>query len=150
MDCSTIDVSVVPVPQGKDILGGLLRQGAQQLLAQAIEAEVTEWIEKHAHLRDEGGHRHVVRNGSLPARTITTGVGPVEVKQPRVHDRRSPAEREKFTSAILPPYLRKTKSIEDESSSHFTSCHALSFWQGAAITCFRFDSPSCARSAWIG
>jgi transposase-like protein len=55
----------------------------------------------------------VVRNGSLPARTITTGVGPVEVKQPRVHDRRAPEEREKFTSAILPPYLRKTKSIEE-------------------------------------
>ena len=78
MDCSTIDVSVVPVPQEKDILGEVLRQGAQQLLAQAIEAEVTEWIEKHAHLRDDAGHRHVVRNGSLPTRTITTGVGPVE------------------------------------------------------------------------
>jgi putative transposase len=113
MDCSTIDVSVVPVPQETDLLSELLRQGAQKLLAQAIEAEVGEWIEKHAHLRDATGHRHVVRNGSMPARTITTGVGPVEVKQPRVHDRRSPEEREKFTSAILPPYLRKTKSIEE-------------------------------------
>jgi putative transposase len=113
MDCSTIDVSVVPVPQETDLLSELLRQGAQKILAQAIEAEVSEWIEKHAHLRDEAGHRHVVRNGSMPARTITTGVGPVEVKQPRVHDRRSPEERDKFTSAILPPYLRKTKSIEE-------------------------------------
>jgi putative transposase len=113
MDCSTIDLCVVPVPQGKDVLSELLRQGAQKLLAQAIDAEVSEWIECHAHLRDEAGHRHVVRNGSMPARTITTGVGPVEVKQPRVHDRRSPEERERFTSAILPPYLRKTKSIEE-------------------------------------
>jgi len=113
MDCSTIDVSVVPVPKEKDVLSELLRQGAQKLLAQAIEAEVSEWIENHAHVRDEAGHRHVVRNGSMPARTIATGVGPVEVKQPRVHDRRSSGEREKFTSAILPPYQRKTRSIEE-------------------------------------
>jgi putative transposase len=113
MDCSTIDLSIVPVPQGKDVLGEVLRQGAQKLLAQAIDAEVTDWIQRHAHLRDDAGHRQVVRNGALPARTITTGVGPVEVKQPRVHDRRCAEEREKFTSAILPPYLRKTKSIEE-------------------------------------
>ncbi len=113
MDCSTIDLCVVPVPQAKDVLSEVLRQGAQNLLAQAIEAEVAGWIDGHSHLRDEAGHRQVVRNGSMPARTITTGVGPVEVKQPRVHDRRSRQEREKFTSAILPPYLRKTKSIEE-------------------------------------
>ena len=113
MDCSTIDLSIVPVPQGKDVLGEVLRQGAQKLLAEAIDAEVADWIDRHAHLRDDAGHRQVVRNGALPARTITTGVGPVEVKQPRVHDRRSREEREKFTSAILPPYLRKTKSIEE-------------------------------------
>jgi transposase-like protein len=59
------------------------------------------------------GHRQVVRNGYLPERTIQTGVGPVQVKQPRVHDCRGEGEREKFTSAILPPYLRKTKSIEE-------------------------------------
>ena len=113
MDCSTIDLCVVPVPQGKDVLSEVLRQGAEKLLAQAIEAEVAAWIDGHAHLCDEAGHRQVVRNGAMPARTITTGVGPVEVKQPRVHDRRSAAQREKFTSAILPPYLRKTKSIEE-------------------------------------
>jgi transposase-like protein len=83
------------------------------LLAQAIEAEVADWIEGHRHCTDERGHRQVVRNGHLPERTITTGVGPVEVRQPRVADRRAPAEREKFTSALLPPYLRKTKSVEE-------------------------------------
>jgi hypothetical protein len=55
----------------------------------------------------------VVRNGYLPQRTILTGIGPVEVKQPRVQDRRPPQQKEKFNSAILPPYLRKTKSIEE-------------------------------------
>src|SRR5262249_32842345 len=59
------------------------------------------------------GHRQVVRNGRMPARTITTGVGPVDVQQPRVHDRRPAGEKEKFTSQILPPYLRRTKSLEE-------------------------------------
>jgi putative transposase len=113
MDCSTIDRPVVPVPQGKDVLSELLREGAQKMLAQAVEAEVAEWIDSHSQVRDEAGHRQVVRNGSLPPRTITTGVGPVDVKQPRVHDRRPADQREKFTSKILPPYLRKTKSIEE-------------------------------------
>ena len=113
MDSSTTDLCVVPVPQSKDVLTEVLRHGAQRLLAEAIEAEVAGWIDSHSHLRDEAGHRQVVRNGSLPARTITTGVGEVEVQQPRVHDRRPPGEKEKFTSAILPPYLRKTKTIEE-------------------------------------
>jgi|SRR5882672_8570661 len=113
MECSTLDPRVVPVEEGKDLLGEVLRVGAQRLLAQAVEAEVADWIDAHSYLRDDAGHRQVVRNGAMPARTITTGVGPVEVKQPRVHDRRPAGEKEKFTSKILPPYLRKTKSIED-------------------------------------
>ncbi len=102
-----------PSMTSKDVLTELLREGAQQLLATAIEAEVTEWIESHAHLKNGQGHRQVVRNGYLPERKITTGVGEVPVQQPRVHDRRPEGEKEKFTSKILPPYLRKTKSIED-------------------------------------
>ncbi len=62
---------------------------------------------------DERGHRLVVRNGYHNKRKITTGLGQLEVEQPRVHDRRGPGEREKFSSKILPPYLRKTKSIEE-------------------------------------
>ena len=83
------------------------------MLAQAIEQEVAEWIESHRHLTDEAGHRQVVRNGRLPKRTILTGVGPVEVEQPRVLDRRPKDEAEPFSSKILPPYLRKTKSLEE-------------------------------------
>ena len=83
------------------------------MLAQAIEAEVEDWIEEHKHLCDGQGRRQVVRNGRMPKRTITTGVGQVEVEQPRVHDRRPPEEAEKFTSKILPPYLRKTKNIDE-------------------------------------
>jgi putative transposase len=113
VDCSTTETRIVPLPQAQDALTDILRQGAQQLLAQAIEAEVADWIDRHQDCRDEAGHRQVVRNGHLPERTITTGVGAVTVQQPRVHDRRPAERREKFSSAILPPYLRKTKSIEE-------------------------------------
>src|SRR5262249_35277243 len=113
MSLSTTDVRLVPLPQSQDVLTDVLRQGAQQLLAQAIEAEVADWIDQHRHCLDGHGRRQVVRNGHLPERTITTGVGPVEVKQPRVHDRRPPGERAPFASALLPPYLRKTTSVEE-------------------------------------
>lgn len=98
----------------RDALTEVLRNGAVALLANAVRAEVAAWIEAHAHLVDEAGRRQVVRNGSMPEREIVTGIGPVKVKQPRVHDRRTPQEgREAFASAILPPYLRKTQSMED-------------------------------------
>ena len=98
---------------GGDMLTEVIRHGARELLAQAIEAEVAEYIDARTHLNDESGRRLVVRNGHLPTREIVTGVGPVEVSQPRVHDRRPEGECEKFTSKILPPYLRKAKSIEE-------------------------------------
>ena len=113
MNCSTTEKTSVPLPQVQDVLSDVLRQGAQQLLAQAVEAEVDDWIERHQDCRDDADRRQVVRNGHLPQRTITTGLGPVTVKQPRVHDRRPAELREKFSSAILPPYLRKTKSVEE-------------------------------------
>jgi putative transposase len=103
----------LPAVGAQDVLTSILRDGAQRLLTEAIEAEVAEWIETHRRLRDEHGHQQVVRNGHLPQRTLVTGVGPVEVKQPRVLDRRPADEAEPFSSKILPPYLRKTKSIEE-------------------------------------
>jgi transposase-like protein len=103
----------LPAVGAQDVLTSILRDGAQRLLTEAIEAEVAEWVETHRHRRDEGGHRQVVRNGHLPERTLMTGVGPVSVKQPRVLDRRPVEEAEPFSSKILPPYLRKTKSIEE-------------------------------------
>src|SRR6185436_19759268 len=63
--------------------------------------------------RDDQGRQQVVRNGYLPERTILSGLGPIAVEQPRVRDRRPAQEREQFSSAILPPYLRKTKSVEE-------------------------------------
>jgi len=101
--------------RARDVLTDLLRQGAQQMLATAIENEVAEYVERHASVRDDQGHRLVVRNGRLPARRIQSGVGLVEVQQPRVNDRRlnDHGERMRFSSAILPPYLRRTQSLDE-------------------------------------
>ncbi|MFN4261277.1 MAG: transposase, partial [Gemmataceae bacterium] len=110
---ATTNPIALPEDSAKDVLTDVLRQGATQLLAQAIQAEVAAYLETRSRLRDEAGRLQVVRNGSLPQRTILTGIGPVEVQQPRVQDRRPADQREKFRSAILPPYLRKTKSIEE-------------------------------------
>lgn len=101
----------LPVP-GRDVLTDILRDGARHLLAKAIELEVSEWLEARPQ-RNAEGRRQVVRNGYMPERTIVTGLGEIAVKQPRVRDRRPPDERELFHSKILPPYLRKTKSIEE-------------------------------------
>ncbi|KKL54977.1 hypothetical protein LCGC14_2260020 [marine sediment metagenome] len=95
----------------EDPLTDVLRTGARQLLSQAVEAEVASFLEAHAALVDDAGHRRIVRNGYLPERSIQTGIGPVSVRQPRVRDRGDGAIR--FTSAILPRYLRRARSLED-------------------------------------
>jgi len=113
MQEATTDPIPFPSQASQDVLTCILRDGAQRMLSQAIEAEVAGWIESHRHVTDDQGHRQVVRNGHKPSRTIVTGVGPVKVTQPRVHDRRPSHEHDPFSSKILPPYLRKTKSIEE-------------------------------------
>ncbi len=96
--------------ESKQALDEILREGARRMLQSAIEAEVAEYVEKHKEIVDEEtGHRKVVRNGHQPERTIQSGLGDIPVKKPRVHDRR---EGKKFTSSILPPYMRKTPNIE--------------------------------------
>ena len=98
-----------------DPLTDVLRAGARQLLAQAVEAEVESHILAHADLTDGNGRRRVVRHGYLPEREIQTGIGAVEVKAPRVRDRdpEAPGGRIDFTSSILPRYLRRSKSVEE-------------------------------------
>jgi putative transposase len=98
-----------------DQLTEILRQGARTLLAQAIEAEVADFLGKHADLKTEDGRQRVVRHGHLPEREVVTGIGSVAVRQPRVRDRAAATgdpSRIRFTPAILPPYLRRSKSIE--------------------------------------
>ena len=97
-----------------DPLTEVLRNGARALLAQAIEAEVAEFLAKHVDLKTATGLSRVVRHGHLPEREVMTGIGPVGVRQPRVRDRGAAddAGRIRFTPAILPPYARRSRSLE--------------------------------------
>jgi len=83
------------------------------MLIAAIEAEARQWIDDRAHLTDERGRRLVVRNGRQPTRSVQTPLGDIAFDRPRVHDRRRGEDRETFTSKILPPYLRRTKNVEE-------------------------------------
>ena len=96
-----------------DPLTEVLRNGARALLAQAVEAEVAAWLVPHADKLTDDGRQRLVRHGHLPEREIVTGIGPVAVRCPRVRDRAGEgSERIRFSSAILPPYARRTKSLE--------------------------------------
>jgi len=96
----------------RDALSAILHEGARRMLMDAIQAEVDEYLAERAAQTDAAGRRLVVRNGHLPERALQTPHGPMPVKQPRVRDNRPPDQREKFSSKILPPYLRRTKAIE--------------------------------------
>ena len=113
MNEATTNADALPLPTHHEVLTELLRQGAKQLLAQAIPAEVAAYLDARSDWRDEAGRQQVVRNSYLRQRTILTGVRPIEVKQPRVLDRRPADQWERFSSAILPSYLRKTKSSHE-------------------------------------
>ena len=101
----------LPAVGAQDVLTSILRDGAQRLLTQAIEAEVAEWIAAHRHLQDASGHRQVVRNGRLPERTLVTGVGPVKVKQPRVLS----SPRSRRSGALL---LEDSAALPAEDEEH--------------------------------
>jgi transposase-like protein len=95
-----------------DVLEQLARRGARQILAQAMEAEVGEFVEKHRSMTDGEGRRLVVRNGHLPQRDLVTGIGPLKIRQPRVDDRALEQDR-RFSSQILPRYLRRVPSVDN-------------------------------------
>lgn len=108
-------IAKLPDPQGisGDPLTEILREGARGLIQQAVEAELLNLLQHHAADKTPGGHARLVRHGHLPEREIMTGVGAVPVKVPRVRDRGESAEKIRFTSSLLPPYLRKAKSVEE-------------------------------------
>jgi len=84
-----------------DVLEQLARRGARQMLAQAMEAEVEEFVEKHRRMIEGEGRRLVVRNGHLPQRDLVTGIGPLKIRQPRIDDRALEQDK-RFSSQILP------------------------------------------------
>jgi len=95
-------------------LDEVVRRGARQLLQTALNVEVEMFLERYQYLMDDQGHRQIVRNGHRPARQILTGAGPLEVATPRVDDRVLARQGEgRFTSALVPPYLRRTPHVEE-------------------------------------
>jgi putative transposase len=97
-------------PAFRDELSDLVRDGAQRIIRQAVEAELKVFLEKHADERDEAGRRAIVRNGYQPRREVLTGVGPVPVQLPKTRDRAG--EGRYYRSELLPPYLKKAKRLE--------------------------------------
>ena len=109
MNKNTI-ISLQDRDQIADSFTDLLRTGARKLLEQAIHAELEELLSRYTGQQTDTGHATVVRNGYLPERAIQTGIGPVTVKVPKVRSRTG--EPITFHSALVPPYLRKTRSLE--------------------------------------
>lgn len=104
-----------PDPFIDDPITDILRLGARKLLAEALEAEIETFLLQYKDLKDDQNHQRVVRNGYLPERDIQTGIGPVSVKAPRARDRQPDQDSKpiRFTSSLLPRYLRKTRSMEE-------------------------------------
>ncbi|MEU2619690.1 IS256 family transposase [Streptomyces sp. NPDC007157] len=101
---------------GSSLIDEIVREGARRMLAAALEAEVNAYIAELTEQRDDKGHRLVVRNGYHQPRKVTTAAGAVEVKAPRVNDKRvdmATGERKRFSSAILPPWCRKSPKISE-------------------------------------
>lgn len=98
-----------------DPITDILRNGARKLLVQALEVEIENFLSQYSNLYDNHGRQRITRNGYLPEREIQTGIGQVPVRAPRIRDRQSDNKsgRIRFHSSILPPYLRKTKSLEE-------------------------------------
>lgn len=103
-------LSLSNVPEINDMLTETICQGAKTILAEAIRLEVDAFLAKHSHLKDAKDRRLVVRNGYLPERNLQTGIGKVPIKVPRV--RNNSDEAVEFCSALLPPYLKRTESID--------------------------------------
>jgi putative transposase len=97
-------------PEGQDLLSTMLREGAQRLIAEALQVEFDEYLGQFAERRDEQGRAAVVRNGYQPQRQLLTGIGPVGVRVPKVRSRTE--EPAVFRSALVPPYVRRAKSID--------------------------------------
>ncbi len=103
-------ISLETPAKDEDLLTSMLRQGAQELLTKAVQAELTEFLSQYQDVVDGQGRRAVVRNGYLPQRELMTGLGPVDIQVPKTRDRSG--EGRHFSSALLPPYIKRSKSIE--------------------------------------
>jgi len=115
-------LTVVPDPAGRggsapsSLIDEIVREGARRMLAEALQAEIDAYVSQLAGERDENGRRLVVRNGYHQSREVLTSAGAVQVTVPRVNDKRTDpqtGERKRFSSAILPPWARKTPKVTE-------------------------------------
>jgi putative transposase len=148
---SSLSSDVAAGDSGRSMLDELVRQGAQQMLAAALQAEVAAYIEAHADALDCDGHRLVVRNGYHQSREVMTAAGAVPVRAPRVNNKRgeeATGERQRFSSASLPAWSRKSPQVAEVlpllylhglSSSDFVP--ALEQFLGSAPGCPERRSP---------
>jgi putative transposase len=107
----TLKTVTKPEETLQDPLTELLRNGARELIRQAIESELMSLLSEHEHLKLLDGRLALVRNGYLPERTIQTGIGDASIQVPKIRDRSGSGIH--FISQLLPPYLKRTKSIEE-------------------------------------
>lgn len=132
--------------QGGSLLDSIVRDGARQMLAAALQAEVAAYIDAHRDQLDANGHRLVIRNGHHAERQVTTAAGAVPVRQPRVNDKRTDeatGERVRFSSAILPAWARKSPHVAEVlpllylhglSSGHFAPALEQFLGSGAGLS----------------
>ncbi len=132
-------ITPLPGPSGfsSDPLTDILQTGARQLLKQAVEAELATLLAAHAREVTDDGRARLVRHDHLPEREVMTGIGPIAVKAPRVRDRGNVDEKIRFASSILPPWLRKTRSIEELLPWLYLKISVLS--QGLILDHWRFS-----------
>ncbi len=102
-----------PELKSNDLLTDLIRGSAREMLAHAIELELQDFLTKHSELLVNNNKSRIVRNGYLPERKITTGIGSIDVKLPRVRDRSDSKDKINFTSNIVPKHLRRSASIQE-------------------------------------
>ena len=113
MSKTIIETQVEATPETMGVLEAIVREGARKMLQAALETEIEEHLSRFKDLVDEEGKRLVVRNGVMPKRTVLTGAGPIPITRPRVDDRALDAMgKERFTSRILPPFMRRAPSID--------------------------------------
>jgi transposase-like protein len=116
--CKKITMESLESPEKSLLASGLdeiIRDGARRILVAALESEVDVFVRHYESLRDENGRKLIVRNGYMPEREIVTPCGPLKIRQPRVDDRalKSQGVEERFTSAILPKYMRRTPNLDN-------------------------------------
>jgi len=102
-----------PDPHFRDYLTEILQAGCQEILKSAPEAEIADFLEHYKEFREENGRQRIVRNGYLPEREIQTGVGQIKALVPRSRDRQPEGQPVRFSSTLIPPYLRRSRSIEE-------------------------------------